>query len=315
MVYNHIHYAGFNVISVVNGLVTLDSSYGDQTGLFSIGSTAIIDNKLSVITNSTFSSTTNTEIFLTDTSINVGFAIGITYDINNQFADTFGGNVTHAEGYQNKSFGDYSHTQNSFNTAIGSNTHAGGTNSIASGTTSFIHSTNSLVTADRSVVLGGQNITGTTSDTVYVPYLNIKNVGSGTSVNNLGIDVNGNVVSGTTGGGSSSVNPFYDSGSGATITWNVSGQSTNYIATLTASTSLNLTNVRNGDYGTIILTQDGVGSRTLTLGTVNGSATTHRVANGGGGSVTLTSNANAVDILTFTYNGTTMFWTVGNDYT
>jgi len=194
-------YAGFNVISVVNGLVTLDSSYGDQTGLFSIGSTAIIDNKLSVITNSTFSSTTNTEIFLTDTSINVGSAIGITYDINNEFADTFGGNVTHAEGYQNKSFGDYSHTQNSFNTAIGSNTHAGGTNSMASGTTSFIHSTNSLVIADRSVVLGGQNITGTTTDTVYVPYLNIKNVGSGTSVNNLGIDVNGNVVSGTTGGG------------------------------------------------------------------------------------------------------------------
>lgn len=199
-------YAGFNLISVVNGLVTLDSSYGDQTSIFSIGSTAIIDNKLSVITNSTFSSTTNTEIFLTDTTINVGSAIGITYDINNEFADTFGGNVTHAEGYQNKSFGDYSHSQNSLNTAIGSNTHAGGTNSIASGTTSFIHSTNSLVTADRSVVLGGQNITGTTSDTVYVPYLNIKNVGSGTSVNNLGIDVNGNVVSGTTSGISGTTN-------------------------------------------------------------------------------------------------------------
>ena len=192
-------YAGYTVINVVNGLVTLDSSYGDQTSFFSSGSTAIIDNKLSVITDSTFSSTTYTEIFLSDTNINIGSTIGVTYDINNEFADSFGGNVTHAEGHQNKSFGDYSHSQNSYNTAIGSNTHAGGTNSMASGTTSFIHSTNSLVNGDRSVVLGGQNITGSSSDTVYVPYLNIKNVGSGTSVNNLGIDSNGFVVSGSSG--------------------------------------------------------------------------------------------------------------------
>jgi hypothetical protein len=78
---------------------------------------------------------------------------------------------------------------------------------------------------------------------------------------------------------------------------------------------LNLTNVRNGDFGTIIIRQDGVGGRALTLGTVNGSSTTHRVANGGGGSIILTSNASAIDILTFTYNGSIMFWTVGNDYT
>jgi len=95
----------------------------------------------------------------------------------------------------------------------------------------------------------------------------------------------------------------------------VSGTSTNYEVTLNGAGTLNLTNVRNGDYGTIIVEQDGIGSRTLTFGTVNGGAGTHKVVNGGGGSPTLTSTPNAIDLLSFTYNGTTMYWSVGNDYT
>ncbi len=112
-----------------------------------------------------------------------------------------------------------------------------------------------------------------------------------------------------------SIDPYYTEPSNSTITWDVSGNSTNYQTTLTASTTLNLTNVRDGDYGTIIVTQDSVGSRTITLGTVNGGSTTHKVVNGGSGTPTLTTNTNAIDILTFTYNGSNMFWTVGNDYT
>jgi hypothetical protein len=50
----------------------------------------------------------------------------------------------------------------------------------------------------NSVILGGSNIIATSNDTVYVPYLNISLLASGTSVTNLGIDINGNVVSGTT---------------------------------------------------------------------------------------------------------------------
>jgi hypothetical protein len=111
------------------------------------------------------------------------------------------------------------------------------------------------------------------------------------------------------------INSYFSAGSGTTVNWNVSGQSTNYDITLTATTTLNLSNVRNGEYGTIIVRQDGVGGRTITLGTINGSGGTHRVANGGGGSIILTSNASAIDVLTFTYNGSIMFWTVGNDYT
>jgi hypothetical protein len=111
------------------------------------------------------------------------------------------------------------------------------------------------------------------------------------------------------------INSYFSAGSGTTVNWDVSGQSTNYEITLTGTTTLNLSNVRNGEYGTIIVRQDGVGGRTITLGTINGSGGTHRVANGGGGSIVLTSNASAIDVLTFTYNGSIMFWTVGNDYT
>ena len=106
---------------------------------------------------------------------------------------------SHAEGSGTLSSGNNSHSQNSSTISAGSSSHAGGNSSTASGSISFIHSYNSLVTGDRSAVLGGQNITGTTDDTVYVPNLNIGTIGGGTSVGNLGFDSNGNVVTGNTG--------------------------------------------------------------------------------------------------------------------
>lgn len=112
------------------------------------------------------------------------------------------------------------------------------------------------------------------------------------------------------GGGGATIDPYQNEGSVNSITWDVSGTSTNYEATLTGDTTLTMSNVRNGDYGTLIVTQDGTGSRTLTFG-----AGTHKVVNGGGGSPTLTTTAGATDILSFTYNGSTFYWTVGNDYT
>jgi hypothetical protein len=113
------------------------------------------------------------------------------------------------------------------------------------------------------------------------------------------------------------IDPFIDLGSVTGFTWDVSGNSTNYEVTLTGNTTMDLINVRNGESGVIIVNQDGVGNRLLTFGTVNGIGTTHKVLNGGGGSPTLTGNANAIDILSFIYNGTNdiMYWTVGNDYT
>ena len=110
------------------------------------------------------------------------------------------------------------------------------------------------------------------------------------------------------------IDPYYQV-TGGTFTWDVSGNSSNYEVLLTSNSTINLINVQNGQYGTLISTQDGVGSRSIAFGTVNGSAITHKVANGGGGLPTLTATANSIDILTFTFNGTVMYWSVGNSYT
>lgn len=123
------------------------------------------------------------------------------YSVAQGYNTTASGPVSHAQGGGTIASGLYSHAEGLDTTASGDNSHAGGNNSTASGDNSFIHSTNSLVSGARSAVLGGQNITGTTDDTVYVPNLNIGEVGGGTSVTNLGVDIDGNVVSGTTGGG------------------------------------------------------------------------------------------------------------------
>jgi len=54
----------------------------------------------------------------------------------------------------------------------------------------------------NSVIIGGRGMVGTASDTVYVPGLNIRDVNTTTAVQNLGIDANGYITSGSTGGGS-----------------------------------------------------------------------------------------------------------------
>jgi len=105
------------------------------------------------------------------------------------------GDFSHAEGWITRADGGRSHSQGHLTIASGDYSHAGGYSSIASGETSFIHSTNSVVTGARSVLLGGQNLTGTTDDTVFVPNLNINILPFDASpVNSLGVNSNGNVV-------------------------------------------------------------------------------------------------------------------------
>lgn len=62
-----------------------------------------------------------------------------------------------------------------------------GSNSTSSGQYSIVSSYNSVVSGNRSAIIGGQNITGTSNDTVYVPNL-IINTGGTTS--SLGINTN-----------------------------------------------------------------------------------------------------------------------------
>jgi hypothetical protein len=91
---------------------------------------------------------------------------------------------------------------------------------------------------------------------------------------------------------------------GATVTWAIASV-LNAQATLTftahsGSRTLNITNPVIGGNYVLKLVQDGTGGEGLTLGT----GCTWKVAGGGAGAVTLTNAANALDVLTWTFDGT-----------
>lgn len=163
------------------------------------------------------------------------------------------------------------------------------------------------------------------------------NVGIGTSSPSEKLDINGKtktinlqVTSGATSGyvltsdseGNAMwekpnvlIDPYINLGNVDAITWDLSGNSINYEVILTGNTTLDLINVRNGETGSLIVSQDVIGGKSITLGTINGSAGTHKVVNNGGGAITLTPTSNATDILTFTYNNSTMYWMVNSNFT
>ena len=94
---------------------------------------------------------------------------------------------------------------------------------------------------------------------------------------------------------------------GTTTTWDQTKGATAAV-TLTANATLAITNAVAGMYGLVRVTQDATGSRTLTLPAGS------KVINGGGGVVALTTTAGATDVLSYFYDGTSYYWTVGYNY-
>jgi len=98
--------------------------------------------------------------------------------------------------------------------------------------------------------------------------------------------------------------------SGASISWNPAN-GLNASVTLTQNSTLSFsTTPAAGTYGTLVVTQDATGGRTLTLpSTTNvilGSSSTTTIG--------LSSAANAKDILNFYYDGTNCYWNIGQGY-
>lgn len=95
---------------------------------------------------------------------------------------------------------------------------------------------------------------------------------------------------------------------GATITWTVAGLINNATVTLGGNRTLAFSGTINGMTGTLIVRQDGTGSRLLTLPAGS------KVIGGGAGAITLSTAANAIDVLTWTFDGATYFWTYGKNF-
>ena len=110
---------------------------------------------------------------------------------------------------------------------------------------------------------------------------------------------------------SAPLNLGYSTSSSSSIQWDATKGLNTYI-TLSKNSALSfVSNPPSGSSGTIVLTQDATGSRTLTLPTtvtnrVLGSTSTTTVA--------LSTAPNAKDILNFYYDGTTCFWNIGQGY-
>lgn len=97
----------------------------------------------------------------------------------------------------------------------------------------------------------------------------------------------------------------------AIVKWNLrKGYNANVL--LTDNRTLSLEQLTPGDYGTIKIIQDASGiGYNLILPTIPVS----KVSSNGGGVLTLTATANAVDIATFYYDGVTLYWTLSTNFT
>lgn len=142
------------------------------------------------------------------------------------------------------------------------------------------------------------------ADSIYI----MGNVSIGKSSNYAQLDVKGRIVADSTMQAPNYISTVQTIVSGASFAWDMTkGANTSW--TLAAGTNiLTISNAKAGMYGLTRLINNG--TSTLTFG----GSTTNKVINGGLGNPALTMIASAVDILTFYFDGTTYWWTIGNNY-
>jgi len=103
-------------------------------------------------------------------------------------------------------------------------------------------------------------------------------------------------------------------GDGATnITWDYSNGYNAKVTLSGAPAAVRVldepTNVSSGDYGTLMVVQDVVGTKTLTL------PASFKVVNGGTGAITITATPNAIDVISWVYDGTNFLVSFGLNFT
>ena len=135
----------FGADSIINGVLTINSSYGDISGSFSPGNTLYLSD---FYFNNNFGTTfqsinssgatyngTNTLIYITETKGNLNtFGSLSVYNISNPTdGNDIIGYSSHAEGNNTLTLGDYSHAEGVGNVAAGFASHAGGGSTYAIG--------------------------------------------------------------------------------------------------------------------------------------------------------------------------------------
>ena len=98
--------------------------------------------------------------------------------------------------------------------------------------------------------------------------------------------------------------PFQTLSDAATITWDYK-LGYNAKVTLGGDRSLSITNANDGDYGTLIVTQDATGGRVINFGANDKFAD---------GTYSFSSTGTQSDIFTWVYDGTDYYWNYNKNF-
>jgi len=202
--------------SILAGVITLSSSYGNATSSFSVGDYLVLDDRPepgffgkveSKIASVTYTAP-NTVITVANNLINTEDSTAIVYNITK--ADslsvgniTYGGNYSHAEGIQTRASGDYSHAEGFLTVAtgdashaegyetkaLGAYSHAEGQYTVASGLRSHAEGESTVTSGEYSHAEGNRTIASGDHQHVQGQY-NITSSVAGAFIHGNGIDVN-----------------------------------------------------------------------------------------------------------------------------
>ena len=198
------------------------------------------------------------------------------------------------------------------------------TNNINSNTVSITSNTASItsnaaaITAEATTARAAEliltnNIASSTSSITAINTILSEATSSNTANTLVKRDASGNLSAGSITASNYASTPISLSYTGSTINWNPT-TGANAAITLTQNSTLSFSATPLvGSYGTVVLTQDGTGGRTITLPTIP-SVTNKVLGSATNTTVSLSNAANAKDILNFYYDGTNCYWNIGQGY-
>jgi hypothetical protein len=167
-------YKVFQVDSVINGLINIDSFYNDCSSEFT-GMYVYLDNNKYQYISKTFSGG-QFKIQLLDTSVNSGSYVVDVNNLNSSLTSIIFGSYSHTEGSQTTSLGHSSHSEGNLTISLGDYSHAEGSGTIAIGHYSHSQGYGTIAYGEAQSAVGKWN-TATNSNDLFV-------IGNGTSSNN-----------------------------------------------------------------------------------------------------------------------------------
>ena len=160
-------YAGshaLQVTSIINGVISIDSSHGDVSAFFSAGGYAVVVDAGSYSSGQSFQIATSahagfTQVTLVDTTVNDTSPTLVAAEGYPGIASDYSiGSAAHSEGISTNALGLYSHAEGAGAIAVGLASHAEGQQSVARGQYSHAEGSNSQALGEGSHAEGNATV-------------------------------------------------------------------------------------------------------------------------------------------------------------